>query len=82
MCKGPKEGKSLVCWRNDRDQCAAGARARGEQQMSLEVTGLQVGQGHCKTWDSGKLRAVVPSGCCVKTTKGWKGWKQGEQLRG
>lgn len=52
MCKGP-EGRSLVGWRNNRDQCDGGERARGEQQeMSLEVTGLQIGEGHYKAWVS------------------------------
>lgn len=53
MCKGPEEGKSPVCWGNSRDQCTRGEKPRANQQyMSLEVTGLQTGESHCKIWDS------------------------------
>lgn len=44
MCKGPEEGKSLVCWGNSRDQCVRGEKPRADQKhMGLEVTGLQIG---------------------------------------
>ena len=53
MCKGPEEGKSVVCWKSNRDQYAGGERPRGEQQgMGLEVTGLQIWSGYSKPGDA------------------------------